>query len=68
MGNGAGGPPRTPPSTGSPPSATDQRDLNDVNTNTNQRKFIDTGYIRSSDFGGYNRKTHCALSGYNRWL
>ena len=36
--------------------------------NANWRKFIDTGYNRSSDFSGYNRKTHCALSGYNRWV
>ena len=36
--------------------------------NANWRKFIDTGYNRSPDFGGYNRKTHCAHSGYNRWL
>jgi hypothetical protein len=36
--------------------------------NANWRKFIDTGYNRFLDFGGYNRKTHCAHSGYNRWL
>ena len=30
--------------------------------------FIDTGYNRFPDFGGYSRKTHCELSGYNRRL